>query len=99
MRDARSVLGWEAVRDFETRHGAVPLRGVLRRAIRQGIIEPLPLRPLALLVMGALTEACFYLADADDLDAARSEVRALVALLLSGLRGHSQASSPSPATQ
>lgn len=93
MRDARAVLGWEAVRVVESRYGAVPLRGVLRRAVRQGIIEPVPLRPLALLLMGALTEACFYLADADDLEGARAEVNALVAQLLSGLR----APPPSPA--
>ena len=66
MRDARAVLGWEAVREVESRYGAVPLRGVLRRAIRQGIIEPYPLRPLGLIMMGALTEACFYVADAED---------------------------------
>ena len=95
MRDARAVLGWEAVRVVESRYGAVPLRGVLRRAIRQGIIEPLPLRPLALLVMGALTEACFHLADADDPDAARAEVSSLVARLLSGLRAPPHAESSS----
>jgi AcrR family transcriptional regulator len=85
MRDARAVLGWEAVRDMETRYGAVPLRGVLRRAVRQGLIEPVPLRPLALMVMGALTEACFYVADADDRETARGEVRTLTMRLLSGL--------------
>jgi hypothetical protein len=37
--------------------------------------------------MGALTEACFYLADADDFESARAEVDGLVAQLLSGLRG------------
>jgi AcrR family transcriptional regulator len=83
MRDARAVLGWEAVRDMETRYGAVPLRGVLRRAVRQGLIEPVPV--LALILMGALTEACFYVADADERESARSEVRALIMRLLSGL--------------
>ena len=34
MRDARAVLGWDTVRDVEARYGAVPLRGVLRRAMR-----------------------------------------------------------------
>jgi AcrR family transcriptional regulator len=85
MRDARAVLGWEAVREVEARYGAVPLRGVLRRAIRQKIIEPYPLRPLGLIMMGALTEACFYVADAEDRESAREEIRALVLRLLSGL--------------
>jgi len=85
MRDARAVLGWEAVREVEARYGAVPLRGVLRRAIRKGLIEPVPLRPLGLMVMGALTEACFYVGDSDDRDVAFGEVRDLVARLLAGL--------------
>lgn len=85
MRDARAVLGWEAVREVEARYGAVPLRGVLRRAIRQGLIEQVPLRPLGLMLMGALTEACFYVGDADDRDMAFAEARALITRLLSGL--------------
>jgi AcrR family transcriptional regulator len=86
MVDARSALGWEAVRDVEARYGAVPLRGVLRRAIRAGVVARAPLRPLALMVMGALNEACFYVASADDPQAARLEVRALMQQLLAGIR-------------
>ena len=86
MRDARAVLGWEVVRDVETRYGAVPLRGVLRRAIRRHIIAEQPLRPLGLAVMGALNEACFYVADAEDPAGALAEVRTLVRTLLQGLR-------------
>lgn len=87
LRDARAVLGWDAVREVEARFGAVPLRGVLRRAIRKGIIDPQPLRPLALLLMGALSESCLYVADSDDPETARSEVGDLVLRLLTGLRG------------
>jgi hypothetical protein len=35
--------------------------------------------------MGALTEACFYVAGADDPQAAREEVRALMQQLLEGI--------------
>jgi hypothetical protein len=58
---------------------------VLRRAVRVGLIAGGSLRPLALMVMGALTEACFYVADADDTWAAREEVRALMQKLLEGI--------------
>lgn len=86
MRDARAVLGWQVVREVETRYGAVPLRGVLRRAVRTGVIEEQPLRPLALTIKGALDEACFYVADAEDTDGALAEVRAVFRQLLTGLR-------------
>jgi AcrR family transcriptional regulator len=85
MRDARAVLGWDRVRDVEARYGAVPLRGVLRKAMRLKKIRAYPLRPLALMVMGALNEGCLYVADADDQVAARSEVRTLLTTLLVGL--------------
>jgi AcrR family transcriptional regulator len=89
LRDARAVLGWDAVREVEARFGAVPLRGVLRRAIRKGLVDPQPLRPLALMLMGALSESCLYVADSDDPEAARAEVGDLVLRLLVGLRASS----------
>jgi hypothetical protein len=48
-------------------------------------IRTAPLRPLALMVMGALNEGCLFVADADDQVAARAEVRTLVETLLTGL--------------
>jgi AcrR family transcriptional regulator len=86
LHDARSVLGWETVRDVDNRYGAVALRGVLRRAMRAGVIREEPLRPLALLLTGALSEACFYVADADDPVAARAEVGHVVTTMLEGFR-------------
>jgi AcrR family transcriptional regulator len=86
LNDARGVLGWEAVRAIETRFSAVAVRGALRKAMHAGVIERKPLRPLALMLTGALSEACLYVADAEDPDAAREEVAALVVDLLSGLR-------------
>jgi AcrR family transcriptional regulator len=86
LHDARSVLDWDTIRAVETRYGAVGLRGVLRRAMRAGAVEEQPLRPLALLLSGAIAEACFYVADAGDQAAARAEAGALVLRLLEGLR-------------
>jgi AcrR family transcriptional regulator len=86
LREARAVLGWEDVRAIENRFGAVALRGALRKAMHAGDLEPQPLRPLALLLIGALGEACQYVADAENPTAARAEVGALIARLLSAFR-------------
>jgi AcrR family transcriptional regulator len=86
LHDARSVLDWEQIRAVETRYGTVGLRGVLRRAVRVGAIDVQPLRPLALLLSGAIAEACFYVADAADPQAALDEAEVLVRRLLEGLR-------------
>jgi AcrR family transcriptional regulator len=86
LTDARGVLGWDTARAIETRFSTVAVRGALRKAMHAGVIRPFPLRPLALMLTGALGEACLYVAEADDPVAAREEVGALVLDLLSGLR-------------
>jgi AcrR family transcriptional regulator len=86
LHDARSVLSWDVVHLVESRYGAVGIRGALRKAMHGGVIEPQPLRPLALLLAGAISEACFYVADADDPISAREEVGRLVVRLLEGIK-------------
>jgi AcrR family transcriptional regulator len=86
LADAKSVLGWEAARAIETRFSAVALRGALRKAMTAGVVERLPLRPAALMLTGALSEACLYVAEADDPDQARAEVSEVLASVLGGLR-------------
>ena len=90
LHDARSVLSWDVVHLIESRYGAVGIRGALRKAMHGGVIEPQPLRPLALLLAGALSEACFYVADADDPMQAREEVGRLVVRILEGLKTRSE---------
>ena len=51
-----------------------------------GVMHRRALRPLSLILLGALGEACLYVADADGAADARQEVEALVTELLSGLR-------------
>ena len=49
LHDAQAVLDADTIRRVENRYGAVVLRGALRRAIRAGVIQPLPLKTLALM--------------------------------------------------
>jgi AcrR family transcriptional regulator len=86
LQDARAVLGWDEVRGIENRFGAVALRGALRKAMHAGVLEQRPLRPLALLLMGALGEGCLYIAESNEPDEARREVLALITDMLSAFR-------------
>jgi len=86
LHDARSVLGWDAVRSIENRYGAVGIRGALRKAMQGGVIQQQAPRPLALMLAGAIAEACFYVAESDDPVVAREEVRILIVRFLEGLR-------------
>lgn len=86
LTDARSVLGPDVVRSIETRFSAVALRGALRKAMVAGVLRRQPLRPLSLMVMGTLREACWYVAESADPDVARTEVIAILGDFLQGLR-------------
>jgi AcrR family transcriptional regulator len=86
LQDARAVLAWEDVRTIENRFGAVALRGALRKAMHAGVLVRQPLRPMALLLLGALSEGCLYIAEADDPQAARIEIALLITEFLSGFR-------------
>jgi AcrR family transcriptional regulator len=86
MQDARSVLGWEEARAIENRFGAVALRGALRKAMTAGVLHRRPLRPLSLLLMGTLSEACLYIAESEDPPTARAEVDTLLEEILGGFR-------------
>lgn len=94
LQDARAVLGWDEVRGIENRFGAVALRGALRKAMHAGVLEQRPLRPLALLLMGALGEGCLYIAESNDPDEARNEVLALITDMLSAFRIAQEAAGP-----
>jgi AcrR family transcriptional regulator len=86
LLDGLSVLGSERVRQIDSRYTAAVLRGALRRAMQSEVIERRPLRPLALMLNGALAEACMYVVDAEDPEQARAEVEELIARLFVGLR-------------
>jgi AcrR family transcriptional regulator len=86
VNDARSVLGWEVARTIETRLSTVAVRGALRKAMSAGVLTRQPLRPLASMLTGALSEGCLYVAESDDPATALEEVSGLIATMLSGMR-------------
>lgn len=86
LLDARAVLSPDAWRRVDGQWGAVMFRGAFRRAMNRGIFVRLPLNTLAMIVTGALAEACLLVADAQDPDSARAEALTVVVQLLQGLR-------------
>ena len=86
LTDARSVLSPAAYRDLHSRDESAFVRATLRRAMREGVIETEPLRPLASMLTGAIGEACTLIADADDPGTVRDDVGRVLSRLLVGLR-------------
>ncbi len=88
LQDAQAVLDADTIRRVDARYGAVVLRGALRRAIRAGIVQALPLKTLALMLTGAILEGCMAIADSDDPAQAREDTGNVLTALLEGLRPH-----------
>jgi AcrR family transcriptional regulator len=86
LLDAPSVLGWDAWREVEARHGLGLIRLALQNLIDEGAIEPQPVEPLAHAILGTLIEAGLYVARAEPLDAARAEMGTVLRRMLEGLR-------------
>jgi AcrR family transcriptional regulator len=86
LLDAPAVLGWEEWREIDARHGLGLVSFGLRNAMDRGLFREQEVRPLAHLMMGAMTEAAMVIANAADHDAARREVEPPLLALLNGLR-------------
>jgi AcrR family transcriptional regulator len=87
--DARAVFDAATRRDLDTRYEVSLLRGAFRSAMRAGAFERQPLGVLANIVAAALFEACAVISEAEDKQAAREEVSAVVSRLLTGLQAPS----------
>jgi AcrR family transcriptional regulator len=86
LLDGPAVLGREEWREIAERHGLGIIRSVLDVAMKEGILEPQPIDPLAHLLHGALHEGAVYIAEAKNTARARKEVGAAVIGLMEGLR-------------
>src|SRR6478672_6175221 len=81
LHDAPAVLGWERWREIGAANGLGLIEASLAAAVEAGEIRPLPLKPLAHLLMGALDEAAMLVARSDD-PGSRAEVTAVLLALL-----------------
>jgi AcrR family transcriptional regulator len=72
--DGPSVLGWAHWREVCHQHVFGLVQALLAQGIELGRVRPLPVRPLAHVLMGAGDEAALYVAEASDHALARVEM-------------------------
>jgi len=83
--DAPVVLGWEEWREIDARYGLGLVSAALENAMERGLFQRREVRPLAHLLIGAMTEAAMMVANAPDPQAARREAEPPLLALLAGL--------------
>src|SRR6476619_5542453 len=83
--DAPSVIGWAEYREMSQSNSVDAAEQLLNAAIEAGQLRPQPVRPLAMVLLGAFEEAATYMARAEDPAQAREEVRAVLRDLIDGL--------------
>lgn len=81
LHDAPAVLGWDRWREIAAANGLGLIEASLGAAVEAGEIRPLPVRPMAHLLLGALDEAAMLVARAED-PVARAEVTTVLVALL-----------------
>lgn len=83
--DAPAVLGWEAWRELEARHGLGLITTELERARDSGLIAATAVPVLAQLILSAVAEAGLIVAHAPDKETARTQAQQSLLLLVGGL--------------
>lgn len=85
--DAPAVLGWQAWRELEARHGLGLITTELERARDAGLITADGIPILAQLLLSAVSEAGLIVAHAEDKEASRVQAQQSLMLLVGGLLG------------
>jgi AcrR family transcriptional regulator len=81
LHDAPAVLGWDRWREIGAANGLGLIEASLAAAIEAGEIRPLPVKPMAHLLLGALDEAAMLVARSED-SASRAEVTTVLLTVL-----------------
>ena len=85
LTDAPAVLGWQAWREVEARHGLGVITRDLQAAAREGLLADTPVPVLAQLVLGAVIEAALLIVHTTEPAAARADAEQALLTLLSGM--------------
>jgi AcrR family transcriptional regulator len=85
LLDAPSILGWAGFREISLRYGLGMTEQLLSTAIEAGQLKPQPVRSLATVMIGALDEAAMSIANAENRDQEKENVRRVVHDLINGL--------------
>ncbi len=83
--DAPAVLGWDVMREIESRYALALLRAGLERTMAEGKLARRPVEPLAMILLGALSEAAMAIARAPDPKSAAGDARREIERLLKAL--------------
>ena len=86
LLDAPAVLGWQEWRAVDAQYGLGLVGFALQNAMDKGVFRRQEIRPLAHLVLGALGEAAFVIANAPEPRVAREEVEEPLLAPVEGLR-------------
>ncbi len=84
--DAPAVLGWQEWREISARYGLGLVSMGLEGAMEAGVLRRQPVRPLAHLLLGAMSEAGMVVAAAAGARSARDEIEGALLALMEGLR-------------
>ena len=86
MLEGPTVLGWERWHEIEESYGLGLTRTVLQMAVDAGALRPVPVDPMAHLLLGALVEAAMLMSTSEDAEAARAELLETFRVLVDALR-------------
>jgi AcrR family transcriptional regulator len=85
LLDGPSALGWDEMREIESRYSLELIRQGLERAIAEGRMAERPVAPLAHMLFGGLCEAATFAARSDDPAATTARVLAELRVQLAAL--------------
>jgi AcrR family transcriptional regulator len=86
LTDAPAVLGWKEWREVDNRYGLGLTRAALQNAVDAGVLRPIDIDSMAHLLVAALSEAAFLIANAERPGKARDQVQEAILDLAGGLR-------------